>query len=143
MPLALPVITAALFSSNNLGTSDFQVFLILTTKHTKDTKKPATKYHAFRFVLKALATGSNPPRTRSTPITNSPSGLRLSKFPVCTATLQQDVQPQGGSVAAGKAGMLANGQCILHPESAMVTGTGTGATLSLKVKFTNRFANKE
>jgi len=53
---------------------------------------------------------------------------------VCTATVQQDVQPQGGSVAAGKAGRLANGQCILHPES---------ATLSLKVKFTNRFANKE
>jgi len=44
-------------------------------------------------------------------------------------------------VAFGAAGTLANGQCVLHPESATLTGSGSTATLSLQIDFTNRFAN--
>ena len=45
------------------------------------------------------------------------------------------------SVAVGTAGTLANGQCVLHPETATVTGSGTTATLRLQIDFTNRFRN--
>ena len=46
-----------------------------------------------------------------------------------------------GPIAAGAAGTLANGQCVLHPGTATITGSGTTATLSLQIDFTNRFAN--
>ena len=44
-----------------------------------------------------------------------------------------------GPVAVGSAGTLANGQCVLHPESATLTGSGTNATLRLKIDATNGF----
>jgi hypothetical protein len=46
-----------------------------------------------------------------------------------------------GPVAVGSAGTLANGQCVLHPETAVLTGSGPTATLSLQIDFTNRFRN--
>ncbi len=46
-----------------------------------------------------------------------------------------------GPVAVGSPGTLANGQCVLHPETATVTGSGTTATLTLRIDFTNQFRN--
>ena len=48
-----------------------------------------------------------------------------------------------GPVAVGAAGSLANGQCLLHPNSATLAGAGATATLSLNIEFTNRFANSQ
>jgi M6 family metalloprotease-like protein len=48
-----------------------------------------------------------------------------------------------GPVAVGAAGALANGQCVVHTDTAILSGSGTTATLSLNVGFTNRFANNQ
>ena len=46
-----------------------------------------------------------------------------------------------GPVAVGSTGTLANGQCVVHPETAMLTGSGATAMLSVQIDFTNRFRN--
>ena len=45
-----------------------------------------------------------------------------------------------GPVKIGASGSLSNSQCVLLPEKAHVTGSGTSATLSLPIEFTNFFA---